>query len=402
VKLAASLATLLTLSVAAGSPSSWVVSAGDLPAAVRSAAAAAAGVADDAPERRLQIARLAGRPQDDAPRVEAGLDGSWTVDWAGRHGATASARGTLRVLDPSRTREVGETRLQLGAARFDAWLAREEAATLALRTSLLAWRAQQRLQLVRRARALPPPVDPELRSERARLLADGPLLDLAAARLGRELERLTGRAPGDPLPLDAWDRFALRPVGVCPEGDVGLVLARQAARHARRRAELHAAAAARPSVSVSLSADVGLPDVAQPQVDVGARIEVSVGAPALWPLSGRLRAESDTFGTTVSVEARSQPFSVPRPWDVEVAVADAAANEAWHRSVDRTWLDHARWRRAAERLRELDVPSGAPATFAELRRAWERVDLITHAADLRSRLALSCAVDEEVGPRTSP
>jgi hypothetical protein len=402
VKLAATLATLLTLGVAAGSSGSWVASATDLPAVVRSSAERAARLAGDAPAQRLQAARLGDRTQRDVPRVEARLDGSWTIDWAGRHGARAGARGTLRWIDPARTREVGETRLQFRAARLDALLAREEAATSALRTWILGWRAQQRLRLVRRARALPPPVDPELREVRERLLADEPLLDLAAARLGRELERLTGRTPGAPLPLAAWDRFALRPVGVCPDGDVGLVLARQAARDARRRAELHAVAAARPSVSISLSADVGVPDVAEPQVDVGARFALSVGAPTRWPLSGRLRAESDTFGTTVSVEARSRDRSDARPWELEVAAADAAATEAWHRAVDRRRLEHAEWRRAAERLRELAPSSTPPATFADLRRGWERLDLVAHAADLRSRLALSCALEEAMGPPLAP
>jgi hypothetical protein len=402
VKRAAALATLLTLGVAAGSPGTWVASAVDLPSVVRSAAAAAGRVAGDAPERRLQAARLTGQPQNDVPRVEAGLDGAWTVDGAGRHGARASARGTLRWIDPSRTREVGETRLQLRAARVDALLAREEAATSAVRTWILAWRAEQRIRLARRARALPPPVDPELRAEHERLLSDAPLLDLAAARLGRELERLTGRTPGAALPLAAWDRFALRPVDVCPDGDVGLVLARRAARDARQRAELHALAAARPSVSVSLSADVGVPDVAEPHVDVGARIALSVGAPARWPVAGRLHAEADPSGTTVSIEARHEPRSTPRRWDLEVAAADATATEARHRSVERTRLDHARWRRAAERLHELGPPAGPPATFDELRAAWERLDLVAHAADLQSRLALSCAIEEVLEPPVVP
>lgn len=402
MKRAVALATLLTLGVAAGSPGPWVGSAVALPAVVRSAAEAAARVAGDAPERRLQTARLAGRPQHDAPHVETGLDGAWTVGWAGRHGARASAHGTLRWLDPSRTREVGETRLQRRAARLDALLVREEAATSAVQTWILAWRAEQRLRLAHRARALPPPVASELRDERERLLADAPLLDLAADRLGRELERLSGRTHGGSLPLAAWDRFALRPIDACPEGDVGLVLARQAARHARRRAELHTVAASRPSVSVSLSADVGVPDVAEPKIDVGARIALSVGAPARWPVAGRLRTEADAFGTTVSIEARPQPRSAPRRWDLEVAAADAAATEATHRAVERNRLDHAQWRRAAERLRELGPPAGPPATFDELRGAWERLDLVAHAADLRSRLALSCAIEEEMEPPGAP
>ncbi len=388
---------LLTCAVAHAAGGSWVSAADELPSEVRAAAEAAGAIAEHAPERRLETARLGARPGHDAPTVETGLDGSWTIDWAGRQSVRASAAVTVRIVDPARARDAGETALRLGIVRLDALLARQEGATSALRTWILAWRAQQRLRLVRAARALPPPSDVASRRERARWLSDEPALELAAARLARELGRVTGGTAAPALPADAWDAFATGPVHACPDGDVGVVLARRHATATRQRATLHQESLAHPSVAVSLSADAGLPDVTAPRVDLGARVALTVGAPAAWPLAGRLRAETDPFGTTLSVEARHEPSEATTPWALEVAVADAAAAEARRRAEDQTWFDRAQWRRAVEGLRRLDRLSGPPTTFEQVRSAWERVDLVTHAADLRSRLALSCAIERALG-----
>jgi hypothetical protein len=395
---AIAVAALLAGAIAHAADGSWIAAAGDLPAEVRAAAAAAAASAEQAPERRLEAARLGARPRHEAPYVETGLDGAWTIDWTGRHGVHASARATLRLVDPARRRDAGETALQLRAARLDARLSRQEAATTALRTWILAWRAQQRLRLVRIVRALRPPGAPEARRERERWLSDEPLLELASARLARELGRATGGAALPALPFDAWDRFANGAIRACPDGDVGLVLARRHAAATRRRATLRRESLARPSVAVSLSADVGVPDLAAPLADLGARVALAIGAPAAWPFSGRVRAETDASGTSLSLEARSEAAEPARPWGLEIAAADAAVAEARGRAEDRSWFDHAQWRRAVERLRELGPPLHAPATYDEARSAWERVDLVAHAADLRSRLALACAIERGVGP----
>lgn len=388
---------LATCAIAHGANGTWIAAASELPAAVRSAAEAAAAIAEEAPERRLEAARLRVRRRNDAPFVETGLDGSWTIDWTGRQGARATARATVRLVDPTRERDAGETSLQREAARLDARLRRQEDATSALRTWILTWRARQRLRLVRIVRDLPPPRDREARRERARWLADEPLLALDAARMTRELRHATGGAATPELPFDAWDRFATAAIEACPDGDVALVLARRHARATRRRAALQRRSRARPSVAVSLAADLGVPDLADPRVDLGARISVSVGAPADWPVAGRLRAEADASRTTLSVEARHEPPESARPWALEIAAADAAVDAARRRAEDASWFDRAQWRRTVQRLRTLGPHLRAPTSFDEARSAWERVGLVAHAADLRGRLALACAVERGVG-----
>lgn len=383
----------LLAGAALGDPDPWPSRSETLPNAARAAAERSATELRDDPDRRLAAARADGGGPRDAAPVDVQGDASWTVDWTGRHVARASATATVPLLDPAAERDASEHAATRRRARLEAAVAVEEAATAAVRASILLWHARERLALIEAARAVPPPRDAEQRAAYGQLLASEHGLRLDAARSQAELARIVGGDVRHPMGTFAWDRFVVSEAPAsCPEGDVDLVLARQHARATRQAARHEAAREVRPTVSLSLSANLSVPDLAVPSASYGARIALDVGAPPSWPVAGRVRSEADAHGASLAVRvgtdaSRSRPL-----WDLEVEVAEAAVRDARDRAEQRLWIERQELDWLVERLAELRPVQAPPSAYADVQTAWERISLIAHAADLRSRGEMACAI----------
>ena len=294
-----------------------------LPAAVRSAALAAADRADDAPEAALALARL----EADAARSGGRVRPEGHLSWRPAAG-TASLDVGVRIAwrDPAADRDA-----RTDAARRDRW---QRDRTLARRAAveevLVRWAhvdaARRQLALLDAAAALPPPTDPVAAGARAELLAARPQVRFDAEHGAATLAADLGLETLPALPEDAWRAwFEAGPAALDPARTPAVLRADAALADARRALADAAAVATQPTVTVR--GGVGLVRGGEAW-GATARIALEVGAPPGWPAAGTAAVAWEAGGPQLSADLRAAPAAGTAVARADLARAQAARREA--------------------------------------------------------------------------